>query len=328
MSPPTLMRAVLALLLSYLAACGTGHAPDYQGALPTASILEPPRPRVVPSPWNPESATQTASRAIAAALGRINTLTADKLPHRAENVLEWRSVPGLADAVLWRMRLELEGGAWSSPGLTGEPTKPAQSWRWVLQVRPKMATDATFATVAEGTRQTPEGDWEAQRGSGTLRVDFRAACAILEQSACAEEYARNGTVVDAAFTLPESGRSLALDASELLNGGTVRTVALQGTIDASGAGALQVIERLEFAAPVPWSNAPYHHRMRWNASGAGRVDYSGPWSSSDGTWGVMRNESCWDAAGATVYSREFDSPWAGPVTGSVDACGEFSQALP
>jgi hypothetical protein len=319
-------RFLVPLLLSLLAACGTGHAPDYLGALPTASVLDVPQAPISSSAWTPEPATRSASGAVAAVLERVNTLTADKFPQQAGNVLEWRSLPGLTDSVLWRVRLELDGGTWSSPGLTGEPSKPAQSWRWVLQVRPKMAADATFTTVAEGTRQTPEGDWEARLGGGTFRADFRAACAVLERSACAGDYARNGTVVDASFTLAESGRALTLDASEVLPGGTVHAVELQGATDASGAGTLQVSERYEYAASVPWSGVPHARRMRWSASGAGRLDYSGPWTDSLGAWGVMRSETCWNEAGAELYHRETDFPWAAPTVGSASACGEFTQA--
>lgn len=331
MSIPTLLRALVALVLFSLAGCSTGHTPDYHGAIPVAAILATPRPAgggaaVV----DPRSATPTASQAVAAALGIIKELTADKFPHRAGNVLEWRSVPGLTDPAMWRVRLELDGGTWSSIGLTGEPRKPAQSWRWALQARPKMATDAAFATVAEGTRQTPEGDWEAQRGSGTLRVDFRAACAFLGESACTAAHALSGTVVDAAFTLSGDGRTLALDVSELLNGGAVvRAVALQGSIDASGAGVLKVTERLEYAASVPWSGVPTVRRMRWDARGAGRQSVVSTWIASTDSWGMARNEMCWDAGGVVTYSEEFGSPGvSGPYVGDASACGEFSQVAP
>jgi hypothetical protein len=294
--------------------------------------LEVPAPRGLREGWPRDSTVAREARlALWPALDQVDSLTVDRQPEPTREGLEWRSTPGLSDAVVWRFVLRNVHDAWSEPGHIGGPVKPAQLWRFALSVKPKMEPDSAFRVVLDGERETPEGDWSAELGTGTVRVDWRAACAAVDRATCLGFQRLQGDAlasVEARLVL-EHGRRL-LDAEvhkvqpmEIGEAHTYYTASGEETDD--GAGTVQESSRYEFPGmPV---RPPAVSRSAWLASGAGARTAANPWTDSNGLPGVSRSEGCWNSVGTVVYSA---SSGNGPPneTGSRAACAIEVEALP
>ncbi|MFE8600233.1 hypothetical protein [Archangium violaceum] len=331
MHTSTTLRLFVPLLLSPLTGCGPDVALDEWGALPTPVVLEVPRPSFARASVSDDlgftPVAATVRTVTDPALKLVDSITKGKEPEVTPAGLEWRSSPGLAEAFLFRLVLENVGNRWADPERLWGPAKPAQSWRWRVEARPKMATDTAFRVVMEGTRETPEGDWEAAHGSGTFQVDWRASCEFLDRAACPVGDAGQ-SALSASFTLGEGPRTLTLELVRISPGETVTTTTVDGTIDATGAGTLRTSVRYDVPNPRPWSAVPYSRRLQWGADGAGRIEHTGFWTSSDGTWGTYSGLQCWGLDASITYSRVEGGPSGGEETGDATTCPAPVEPLP
>jgi hypothetical protein len=287
--------------------------------------LEIPAPRATTSSWFMSSmAAQEARLALWPALDLVDSLTVDRQPEPTRAGLEWRSAPGLSDAVVWRFVLRNVHDAWSDPGHIGGPVKPAQLWRFALEVKPKMHGDDAFVVVLDGERQTPEGDWSAELGTGTVRVDWRAACAGVERATCRGFPRLQGDAlasVEARLVLEHGRRLLDVEVHEVHpreRGEVHAYYTASGEETDDGAGT--VLESVRYEFPGMPVRPPDVSRSAWLASGAGArrtVDNGG----------VSRSEVCWNSAGESVYTTQSGT---GPTneTGSRAACAIEVEALP
>ena len=327
---------MLSLLLLSIAGCGNPYAPDHWGAVPRRTDLEVPAPRAVPSSHGTEyRVAQEARAALWPALDQVDSLTEDRQPEPTREGLEWRSTPGLSDAVAWRFVLRNVHDAWSDPGHIGGAVKPAQLWQFALSVKPKMEPDSAFRVVLDGERATPDGDWSAQLGTGTVRVDWRAACAAVDRVTCRGFPRLPGgglASVEARLVLEHGRRLLDVEVHEVapLETGERHTYyTASGEETSDGAGTVQASARNEFPGePVP--PPPSVSRSAWLASGAGARHTVSDWGpDSNGLLGVQRGEVCWGSTGTVVY--QFDAmggPYPTTETGSRAACALEVEALP
>jgi hypothetical protein len=303
-------RTVLSVVLFSLSGCGQLDAPDTWGAIPADHRLTVPVHASRQNRGGPDdvAARQTA-RAVDPALERIKDLTTGGKPPRTTRAgLEWRSEPGLSEALLWRLELANLSGEWSQLDRLGGPVKPAQRWRWLLSVKPKMRPDSAFVLVADGERETPEGDWSADRGSGAVRADWRPACEAMGRELCSTNNFPRVSAARVGFFLQEDGSRDMEGRVEVgvehIPGGPASTasytVETKGREGSDGSGRVEAVQVYRYASG---ESALFEARSAWDASGAGRLEYRGVWASSTGERGTWEDRSCWGADWRVIFQR-------------------------
>ncbi|WNG37871.1 hypothetical protein F0U61_32465 [Archangium violaceum] len=331
----SLMRALAALVPLSLAGCGTLPSPDHWGAVPTRAMLEVPRPRfaIATTGYGPGDAfAADVDTVVLPALKLVDAVTANTEPELKGDVAEWRTVPGASEAILYRFVVENVSEDWSGSALFGTPVKPAQSWRYRLEAKPKMRGDDAFRVVLSGTRETPEGDVAAELGTGALQVNWREACSFIDWREVCEAAARRQSV-DVSFAVDGSTRTVAVELDQVTpvaTGEARYTLELHGTVDADNAGELQIVQH--YVYPNQAERPASTSRLVWVSSGAGRNDYVHSWAGSTGDGapisGTARGVTCWGADALTTYSREDSGPAGPQETGDASTCPTGAQVAP
>lgn len=313
MPPPIPTCAVMALLLC-LAGCGDPQPQDFWGAIPDPQLVALP---VLPNGTDRSGVCDALAAFVRPTYGLLGSITSERDPVPTPGQgLVWRTVPGFNERVVWRLTIQGKAGSCSTPDpIQGCTHKPAQSWTWRLEGKPKMRSDSEFRVAASGERASPEWDADAELGGGHLFVDWTALCSLLAEPGlpCGSaglpvpESGQHGTA-DIHFAA-EDGRALTLTASLHTLDATERFVGdwtCEAARRADGSGRVSAWAQFSFpgtpenTAGESWSRGV----LMWTDSGAAQEDWTGGFGTLSAPAGSPNmTVTCWDSMGDQTFSH-------------------------
>ncbi|WNG25818.1 hypothetical protein F0U62_18695 [Cystobacter fuscus] len=339
---PILSRRSLVAFLASCLAVGCGeplpeetvtavpNGPDWWGVAPSRESLTVPLPlyRVT---YAADLARELTS-ATTPALDVIDRITEGREPEvMPGGRLSWRTRPGASESNVWRLTMTNRTGAWTYPGPGGAGTgtvgKPAQLWSYELEIKHKLAPDAAFRVILDGHRETPAGDVLAARGSGSIHIDWTAACEFAPTlSPCLGQY--QAAEVRLSYELAPEARTLRGSLRNFFWGGGHKEVSLTASANADTSGTVRFTSAYTSRNSFPDDVV----RVTWAASDAGVMSKLEGVSGIGGVFSGMRQSvQCWDATRGAFYTLERGVSGAPIETfeiGDVSACPGGAVSLP